>query len=118
VIVHVAPRIGGPQGRPAGPHRGEKRRLVVDTEKAFELAGEVRTLAILDQRGGTYRTRLAASCALGMPGAAQGFDDVRPDRLFIERKPDLDRQPALLPRIGRSESANRIVKTKRSEIGR
>src|SRR5262245_50844301 len=97
MIVHVAPRIGGPQRRPASSHCSEKRGLVVDAQKAFELAGEVRTLAVLDQRGRAYRTRLAACGALRVPGLSQGFDDVRLDRLFVERKPDLHRKPALLP---------------------
>src|SRR2546427_7429223 len=116
MIVHVAPRIGGPQRRPAGPYRGEKRGLVVDAQKAFELTGEVRTPVVLDQRGGAHRTWLTACGALPMPGLAQGFKNVRHDRLFVERKPDLDRQPALLPRIGRGEVRDRIVKTERRDL--
>src|SRR5215468_390819 len=70
MIVHVAPGIGGPQRRPAGPHRSEKCGLAVDAQKAFELTGEVRPFAVLDQGGGAYRTRLAARGTLRMPSVA------------------------------------------------
>ena len=66
-----------------------------------------------------FRSSIGAAAlivALLTATAAQGFDDVRSDRLFIERKPDLDRQPALLPQIGRSESGDRIVKTERRDL--
>src|SRR5271166_336287 len=36
----TAPRVGGPQCRPARAQRGQEFRLVADAEETFELAGE------------------------------------------------------------------------------
>src|SRR2546429_229876 len=49
VAFHAAARIRGPQRGPAGAHGGEQCGLVVDAEKALELAGEIAAFAILDQ---------------------------------------------------------------------
>src|SRR5206468_2053534 len=60
VIVHVAARVRGPQRGPACAHRGQERRLVRDAEKALELSGEVRALAVLDEGGRAHRRGRAA----------------------------------------------------------
>ncbi len=108
VVVHVAACIGGPQRRPAGAHRGEKLSLVDDAEEAFELAGEVGAGAILDQRRGADRTALPARRALRAPGVDQRSENLRRDRLLIELEPDLDREPALLPRVGVGIARDRL----------
>ena len=97
VIVHVAARMRGPQRRPAGAHGGEEFGFVGEAEEALELAGEIGALAVLDQRRGAHRTGRAVSRALRAPGGEQRLEDLRRDRLFVERQPDLHRQPALRP---------------------
>ena len=75
VVLHVAARIGGPQRRPAGAHRGEEIRLVVDAKEALELAGEIGALAVLDQCRGAHRARRGAARALCPPGGEQRIED-------------------------------------------
>ncbi len=98
-MLHIAPRIGGPQRRPAGAHRGEECRLVVDAEEALELAGEVRALAIFDQRRGAHRTRCRVFGALRVPGGKQSVKNVWRNRLLVEAEANFDRQSALLHEV-------------------
>ena len=63
VIVHVAARVRGPQRRPAGAHRGEEFGFVGEPEEAFELAGEIGALAVLDQRRGAHHAERAVAPA-------------------------------------------------------
>ena len=65
VVGHVAPRLGGPQRRPAGPNGGEEIGFARDAEEALELAGEIGTGAVLDQRRGAHCARAEAALARG-----------------------------------------------------
>jgi hypothetical protein len=51
---HVAQRPRRPQRGPAGAHRGEEIGLVVEPEKALELPGEARAVAVLHKRRGAH----------------------------------------------------------------
>jgi hypothetical protein len=116
VIVHVAARIGGPQRGPAGAHRGKERRFVVDPQKAFELAGEIGALAVLDQRRGAHRARRPALRALRPPRRQQRIEDFGRDRLLVEAEPDLDREPALVDDLGAGEAAHHVVEPERRDL--
>ncbi len=118
VVVHVAARIGGPQRRPAGAHRGEKLGFVGDAEEALELAGEIGAGAILDQRRGADRAGLPARRALRAPGGEQRCENLRRDRLLIELEPDLDREPALLRRSSVGDSSRTASPSPRCAICR
>src|SRR5262249_57134784 len=85
---------------PAGTHRGQQGGLVDDAEEAFELAGEVAAGTVLDQRRGADRAGLAAGGALRAPRREERRQDRGRDRLLVELEPDLDREAALLSRIG------------------
>ncbi len=93
MIFHVAAGVRGPQRRPAGAHRGQEFGLNAEPQKTFELAGEIRTLAVLEQRRGTHHTE-GTGCTLRAPGRQQGFENFRRNRLLVERQPDRDREPA------------------------
>ena len=95
VVLHVAARVGGPQRRPARPHRGEEIRFVVDAEEALELAGEIRAGTVLDQRGRPHRAQRRL-LALRAPGRHERLEDLRRDRLLVELEADLDRAAALV----------------------
>jgi hypothetical protein len=68
VVRHAAARSRGPQRGPAGTHSGQQRGLVIDAEKALELAGEIAAFAILDQGGGAHRARPFARFSRIAPG--------------------------------------------------
>ena len=102
VILHVAPRMRGPQRRPAGAHRGQKFGFVGKPEEALELPGEIRALAILDQRRGTHHAERTVG-ALRAPGGEQRRENLRRDRLLIKRESYLHRQFARGRKIRRVE---------------
>ena len=116
MVLHVAAGVGGPQRRPAGAHGGEERGLLVDAEEALELAGEIRALAVLDQRGGAHRARRSALGALRLPGREQRLKNVRRNRLLVEAEADFDRQPALLHEVGVGIAADHIAEPKRGDL--
>ncbi len=116
VIFHVAAGVGGPQRGPACPHRGHERGLVGDAEEAFELAGEVRALAILDERRGAHRKGLRAARPRGVPGVEESAQDFRRDRLLVECEPDLDGQAALLAHVGSGVAGDSAGEAERCDL--
>jgi len=110
VVIHVTPRIGGPKRCPAGAHRNQEFRLVGESEKALELAGEIGASAILDQRGGAYRSG-RAGLPLRAPRREQGIKKLRRNRLLVKLEPDLDRHAPRLRRRSFGEIFHRFVET-------
>jgi len=116
VALHPAPRGAGPQRRPTGAHGCQEGGLVVDAKEAFELAGEVCALGILDQRGGPHRAGTCVLRALRAPGREQRRADVGGNRLLIEREPDLHGEAALRDGVGSRESAEHALEPQRRDL--
>ena len=110
VVLHVAPRIGGPQRGPAGAHRGEEIGFAVEAEEALELPGEIGAGAILDQRRRAHHPERAL-LALRPPCGQQRLEDLRRDRRLIELEPDLHRDAACLRRAQLCEAADQRIET-------
>ncbi len=115
VRLHVAARARGPQGRPAGAYRGEEFGLVAQAQKALELPGETRILAVLDERRGADgdEGRLRA---LRPPRVDERLDDRRRDRPLIEREPDLHRQPEAGRKVRRFIGGNLVFDAKMAQL--
>jgi hypothetical protein len=90
MVLHVAPRRGRPQSRPAGAHGRQECCLVLDAQEALELTCEIRVLAVLNEGAGAHHAGLAACCALGAPCRQKRVQNGRCDGLLVERQPNLD----------------------------
>ena len=53
---------------------------------------------------------------LRMPSVAQKFENVWRDWPAIEREPDIDREPPLLPQIGVGELRDHVVEAERRDL--
>src|SRR5262245_50519770 len=115
VIVHVTARLRGPQRRPARPHRREKLGFIGKTEKALELAREIGAGAILDQRRGAHDPK-RGGLALPAPGSQQRIENLGCDVALVERKPNLDRNPARRRYVGFVVPAEQAVDPKMPKL--